>query len=83
MPATKVSTQTGEELLRQLDASGITRAHWKIMFISGMGFLTDAYDLFIIGVVMPILKHQWHVSPTADGFLAMSYEGYAEKVYEN
>jgi len=69
MPATKVSTQTGEELLRQLDASGITRAHWKIMFISGMGFFTDAYDLFIIGVVMSLLKGPWQVSATADGLV--------------
>jgi MFS family permease len=28
----------------------------KIMSISGMGFFTDAYDLFIIGVVMVQLK---------------------------
>jgi MFS transporter, PHS family, inorganic phosphate transporter len=57
------------DLLRRLDESGITRAHWKIMFISGMGFFTDAYDLFVIGVVMSIVKHQWHVSPTADGLV--------------
>ncbi len=31
------------------------------MFISGMGFFTDAYDLFIIGVVMVLLREQWHV----------------------
>lgn len=55
--------------LRQLDDSGITRTHWKIMFISGMGFFTDAYDLFIIGVVMSLLKDQWQVSPTADGLV--------------
>ena len=69
MQATEASTETGDELLRKLDASGITRAHWKIMFISGMGFLTDAYDLFIIGVVMSIIKHEWHVSPTAEGLV--------------
>jgi MFS family permease len=57
------------EMLRQLDESRVTRAHWKIMFISGMGFFTDAYDLFIIGVVMSILKNEWHVSPTADGLV--------------
>jgi MFS transporter, PHS family, inorganic phosphate transporter len=39
------------------------------MFISGMGFFTDAYDLFIIGVVMSLLKGQWQVSPTADGLV--------------
>jgi MFS family permease len=43
-----------------LDNSKVTREHWKIMFISGMGFLTDAYDLFIIGVVMSLLKPLWH-----------------------
>jgi PHS family inorganic phosphate transporter-like MFS transporter len=45
----------------ELDNAGISREHWKIMFISGMGFFTDAYDLFIIGVVMTLLKPLWHV----------------------
>ena len=45
-----------------LDDSKITRFQYKIMFISGMGFFTDAYDLFIIGVVVAILKPQWHLS---------------------
>jgi PHS family inorganic phosphate transporter-like MFS transporter len=30
------------------------------MFISGMGFFTDAYDLFIIGIVMSLVKPIWH-----------------------
>ena len=34
----------------------------KIMFVSGMGFFTDAYDLFIIGVVVALLKTQWNLS---------------------
>jgi hypothetical protein len=37
-----------------MDDAGITSHHWKIMLISGMGFFTDAYDLFIIGVPMPM-----------------------------
>ena len=48
-----------------LDGAGVTREQWKIMFISGMGFFCDAYDLFIIGVVMNILKGEWHPSPSA------------------
>jgi MFS family permease len=52
-----------------MDDSKITKQHWKIMFISGMGFFTDAYDLFIIGVVMSILKDQWHPSPLAVGLV--------------
>jgi MFS family permease len=45
-----------------LDDSKITRFQYKIMFISGMGFFTDAYDLFIIGIVVDILKTQWSLS---------------------
>jgi MFS family permease len=45
-----------------LDDSKVTRFQYKIMFISGMGFFTDAYDLFIIGVVVAILKTQWTLS---------------------
>ena len=45
----------------------ISREQWKVMFISGMGFFTDAYDLFIIGVVMAMIKPEWHPSPLAVG----------------
>ena len=45
----------------EMDNAGISSHHWKIMFISGMGFFTDAYDLFIIGVVMALLRPIWHV----------------------
>lgn len=56
--------------LDELDNSAITREHWKIMFISGMGFFTDAYDLFIIGVAMHLIKEQWHPSATAVGLVS-------------
>lgn len=39
------------------------------MFISGMGFFTDAYDLFIIGVVMTMLKPMWHVGKVEEGLV--------------
>lgn len=52
-----------------MDNAGISREHWKIMFISGMGFFTDAYDLFIIGVVMSLLKPIWHVGKVEEGLV--------------
>lgn len=57
------------DMLLRMDESAITRQHWRIMFISGMGFFTDAYDLFIIGVVIAILKDEWHPSPWAVGLV--------------
>jgi len=35
-----------------IDRAGISRFQWKIMFVSGMGFFTAAYDLFVIGIVV-------------------------------
>src|ERR1700679_4094392 len=45
-----------------LDNSRVTKAQLKIMFISGMGFFTDAYDLFVIGIVVTLLKPEWNLS---------------------
>src|SRR5580658_6045247 len=52
-----------------MDNAGITSHHWKIMLISGMGFFTDAYDLFIIGVVMSLLKPIWHTGKIEEGLV--------------
>ena len=61
---------TGADVIQQMDEAKLSRLHWKIMFISGMGFFTDAYDLFIIGVVMALLKQEWRISPTEEGLVA-------------
>ncbi len=53
----------------EMDNAGISKEHWKIMFISGMGFFTDAYDLFVIGVVMSLLKPIWHVGKFEEGLV--------------
>jgi MFS transporter, PHS family, inorganic phosphate transporter len=60
---------TTTDVLTGMDASEITAVHWKILFISGMGFFTDAYDLFIIGVVMSLLKSEWQFSTFAEGLV--------------
>ena len=53
----------------EMDNAGITSQHWKIMLISGMGFFTDAYDLFVIGVVMALLKPIWHVGTVEESLV--------------
>ncbi|MCY0887097.1 MAG: MFS transporter [Alicyclobacillaceae bacterium] len=49
-------------VLEAFDESGLQKFHWKTMFTAGMGFFTDAYDLFIIGTVTAILTPIWHLS---------------------
>jgi MFS family permease len=45
----------------EIDDEHISPEQWRIIVISGMGFFTDAYDLFIIGVVLKLLQAQWHI----------------------
>jgi MFS transporter, PHS family, inorganic phosphate transporter len=47
-----------------LDDTKINRFQLKIMFVSGMGFFTDAYDLFVIGIVVELLRTEWRLSTT-------------------
>src|SRR5437762_10761701 len=49
-------------VLAALDNSSLSSFHLKAMITSGMGFFTDAYDLFIIGVVLAILTPLWHLN---------------------
>jgi MFS family permease len=65
-----VAQPAGADVLAQMDEAKLTSFHWRILFISGMGFFTDAYDLFIIGVVMALLKQEWSISPTEEGLVA-------------
>ncbi len=52
---------SSEEALKQLDESPMSGFHFKTVITAGMGFFTDAYDLFVIGVVSTILSQVWHI----------------------
>lgn len=43
------------EVLRVLDNKAFSWFHIKMIVISGMGFFTDAYDLFCIGLLTKLL----------------------------
>jgi len=56
-----VADSTSSDLLDALDEAKLSRFHLKAVLVSGMGFFTDAYDLFVIGIVTTLLKHEWHL----------------------
>ncbi len=47
---------------KSLDDAPLNSKHWLTVITAGMGFFTDAYDLFIIGTVTAILTPIWHLS---------------------
>jgi MFS transporter, PHS family, inorganic phosphate transporter len=55
-------TEISRGLLAQMDEAATSREHWKILLTSGMGFFTDAYDLFVIGVAATMIVSEWHIA---------------------
>lgn len=63
MPSESGSTSGNiSSLYGALDDASLNRKHWTTVITAGMGFFTDAYDLFIIGTVTAILTPIWHLS---------------------
>lgn len=50
--------------LTAIDETALKTIHWRMVITAGMGFFTDAYDLFVIGVVTAILSPIWHLTTT-------------------
>ena len=49
-----LSTES-RRILHALDTARVQRFHFRTIVVAGMGFFTDAYDLFVISLVIPIL----------------------------
>jgi hypothetical protein len=49
------------DLIGALDGAALSRFHLRAAVVSGMGFFTDAYDLFVIGVASTLIKLDWHL----------------------
>ena len=50
------------DLVAALDEASLSRFHLRAVLVSGMGFFTDAYDLFIIGIASTLIAKEWHLS---------------------
>ncbi|MCL4331121.1 MAG: MFS transporter [Candidatus Thermoplasmatota archaeon] len=50
-----MTTETKPDLIESINDTKTSGFHYKTWLVSGLGFFTDAYDLFIIGVVTSIL----------------------------
>ena len=57
VPETPIADLAGNPMDAALQ--GVRR---RALLVSGIGFFTDAYDLFVIGIVSTLLKGQWHLS---------------------
>ena len=57
------------DAMTALDEAPLSRFHSRAVVTAGMGFFTDAYDLFIIGTVSTIIAKEWHLSTSQVGLI--------------
>ncbi len=55
--------------VKRLDEAPLNLFHLRTVVLSGVGFFTDAYDLFIIGAALVLLKDQWHLGKEMVGLV--------------
>ncbi|MHB1525165.1 MAG: MFS transporter [Candidatus Dormibacteria bacterium] len=56
-------------VVEALDEAPLGRFHFRVLLTAGMGFFTDAYDLFIIGVALALIKVEYHPSAILIGLI--------------
>ncbi|WP_455229685.1 MFS transporter [Geopseudomonas aromaticivorans] len=52
-----------------IDNAPFTRFHWMVMCLCALLLIFDGYDLFIYGVVLPVLMKEWGLTPLQAGAL--------------
>jgi len=54
--------QSGASVTDLLNEAPTSKFHRRTVIISGVGFFTDAYDLFVIATAAALVAVQWHLS---------------------
>lgn len=62
-------TNGNSSIVDAMNEAPVSGFHVKALFTSGMGFFTDAYDLFIIGTASTLIAKQWHLSSGQVGLI--------------
>ena len=57
---------------QHLDDTPFTRTQRKVWILSAMGVLLDGFDFFIIGVALPLIAHQFQLTPAVKGLVAVA-----------
>src|SRR5262245_52923635 len=56
-------------IAQRLDSLPLSRIHWKIVTVCGLGWLFDAMDAGIISFVLAVLLKKWQLTPGQIGWI--------------
>lgn len=61
--------QVRENALLALDRLAANRFHWRLVFLSGLGWMFDGMDTILLSLVLPALILGWELSATQVGLV--------------
>jgi MFS transporter, putative metabolite:H+ symporter len=55
---------------RRLDELPLSRFHWKLLLVSGLGWMFDAMDILIVGAVVAAVSREWNLDTTQSQWIS-------------
>src|SRR5919197_332080 len=49
---------------QRLDDLPLSRFHWKLLLVSGLGWMFDAMDILVVGSVVAAVSQEWKLDAT-------------------
>ena len=77
MTSVDASNDPGARIAARLDRLPVSRWHWVMIVVVGLGAFFDLYEIFLGGVLGAVLTEQWHLDGTgkalavSSGFIGM------------
>lgn len=59
----------GADLHQRLDELPLSRFHWKLLVVSGLGWMFDAMDILIVSSVVAAISSEWKLDATTSQWI--------------
>ncbi|PJJ55122.1 MFS transporter [Compostimonas suwonensis] len=57
----------GQKLSALIESVDFAKTHRRVWLLSSMGIMLDGFDFFIMGVAIPLIAHEWNLTPWETG----------------
>ena len=64
-----VPSHDAQRIIGALDARPMSRFHWKVVILSGIGWAFDGMDTLLLSLALPVLIALWQLTPDQAGLI--------------
>lgn len=57
------------DIFKRMEEMPLSRFHWRLLFLTGFGWLFDAMDTGLVSFVMPLISKEWQLSSQELGWI--------------